>query len=118
LHGQQTAREHYAPYTNDEPTAVTIVFCERMHQMWLNVAVVIVSGIRALLRSVTGYPNVLSRIHLCVCGLYDDATNNSLHDIVWGVADRLCGLVVIVPGYLTVMYCDSCEVRTEFIYVM
>jgi hypothetical protein len=31
---------------------------------------------------------------------------------------RLCGLVVRVPGYETVMYCDSCEVRTEFIYVM
>jgi hypothetical protein len=32
--------------------------------------------------------------------------------------DRLCGLVVIVPGYRTEMYCASCEVRTEFIYVM
>jgi hypothetical protein len=32
--------------------------------------------------------------------------------------DRLCGLVVRVPGYTTEMYCDSCEVRTEFIYVM
>jgi hypothetical protein len=32
--------------------------------------------------------------------------------------DRLCGLVVRVPGYRTVMYCVSCEVRTEFIYVM
>jgi hypothetical protein len=32
--------------------------------------------------------------------------------------DRLCGLVVRVPGYITVMYCDSCDVRTEFIYVM
>jgi hypothetical protein len=29
--------------------------------------------------------------------------------------DRLCGLVVRVPGYRTEMYCDSCEVRTEFI---
>jgi hypothetical protein len=34
------------------------------------------------------------------------------------VKDRLCGLVVRVPGYWTEMYCDSCEVRTEFIYVM
>jgi hypothetical protein len=67
LHGQQTAREHYAPYTNDGPTAVTIVICERMHQLWLNVGVVIVSGIRASLRSVTGFPNVLSKIHLCIC---------------------------------------------------
>jgi hypothetical protein len=32
--------------------------------------------------------------------------------------DRLCGLVVRIPGYTTEMYCDSCEVRTEFIYVM
>jgi hypothetical protein len=30
----------------------------------------------------------------------------------------LCGLVVRVPGYITEMYCDSCEVRTEFMYVM
>jgi hypothetical protein len=33
-------------------------------------------------------------------------------------SDCLCGLVVRVPGYRTQMYCDSCEVRTEFIYVM
>jgi hypothetical protein len=33
-------------------------------------------------------------------------------------ADRLCGLVVRVPGYTMEMYCASCEVRTEFIYVM
>jgi hypothetical protein len=26
--------------------------------------------------------------------------------------------VVTVPGYRTEMYCASCEVRTEFIYVM
>jgi hypothetical protein len=32
--------------------------------------------------------------------------------------DRLCGLVVRVPGYRTEMYCVSCEVRTELIYVM
>jgi hypothetical protein len=32
--------------------------------------------------------------------------------------DRLCGLVVRVPGYRTEMYCVSSEVRTEFIYVM
>jgi hypothetical protein len=32
--------------------------------------------------------------------------------------DRLCGLVVRVPGYITEMCCVSCEVRTEFIYVM
>jgi hypothetical protein len=32
--------------------------------------------------------------------------------------DRLCGLVVRVLGYRTETYCASCEVRTEFIYVM
>jgi hypothetical protein len=33
-------------------------------------------------------------------------------------SDRLCGLVVRVPGYRAEMYCASCEVLTEFIYVM
>jgi hypothetical protein len=32
--------------------------------------------------------------------------------------DSLCGLVVRVPGYRKEMYCASCEVRTEFLYVM
>jgi hypothetical protein len=32
--------------------------------------------------------------------------------------DLLYGLVVRVPGYIIEMYCVSCEVRTEFIYVM
>jgi hypothetical protein len=32
--------------------------------------------------------------------------------------DRLCGLLVRVSDYSTMMYCDSCEVRTEFIYAM
>jgi hypothetical protein len=32
--------------------------------------------------------------------------------------DRLCGHVVRVPGYRMEMYCVSCEVQTEFIYVM
>jgi hypothetical protein len=41
--------------------------------------------------------------------------------LIFNPEDRsgiLCGLVVRVPGYTTEMYCDSCEVRTEFIYVM
>jgi hypothetical protein len=38
--------------------------------------------------------------------------------IVYDYMDRLCGLMVRVPGYTTEMYCASCEVRTEFIYVM
>jgi hypothetical protein len=33
-------------------------------------------------------------------------------------SDRLCGLVVRVPGYTTEMYCVCCEIRTEFIYDM
>jgi hypothetical protein len=36
--------------------------------------------------------------------------------IVW--LDSLCGLVVRVPGCRIEMYCVSCEVRTEFMYVM
>jgi hypothetical protein len=32
--------------------------------------------------------------------------------------DRLCGLVVRVSGYRSEMYCASCEIRAEFIYVM
>jgi hypothetical protein len=32
--------------------------------------------------------------------------------------DSPCGLVVKVPSYRTEMYCVSCEVRAEFIYVM
>jgi hypothetical protein len=30
----------------------------------------------------------------------------------------LCGIVIRVPGCRTEMYCVSCEVRTEFMYVM
>jgi hypothetical protein len=40
------------------------------------------------------------------------------HTSLTSLYDRLCGLVVIVPGYTTEMYCVSCKVRTEFIYVM
>jgi ribosomal protein S26 len=32
--------------------------------------------------------------------------------------DRLRGLAVRVPGYRTQIYCVSCEVRNEFIYVI
>jgi hypothetical protein len=34
------------------------------------------------------------------------------------VENRVCGLVVRVPSYRSEMYSASCEVRTEFIYVM
>jgi hypothetical protein len=32
--------------------------------------------------------------------------------------DRLCGLVVRVPDCRMEMYRASCEVRTEFVYIM
>jgi hypothetical protein len=31
--------------------------------------------------------------------------------------NRLCGLVVRVPGYRAEIYCASCEVQTEYIYI-
>lgn len=81
MHGQQTAREHCAWYINDGPTGVTIVIYERMHQLWLNVGVGIVSGIRGLLRTITGFPNILSHINVCVPGLFRDAIINLDHTI-------------------------------------
>jgi hypothetical protein len=41
----------------------------------------------------------------------------SLYSYVYAF-DRFFGLVVRVPAYITEMYCASCEVRTQFIYVM
>jgi hypothetical protein len=38
--------------------------------------------------------------------------------VIYKKVDRLCGLVVRVPGYRTEMYCASCEVRTDFIYML
>jgi hypothetical protein len=38
--------------------------------------------------------------------------------VMYKNVDGLCGLVVRVPAYWTEMYCVSCEVLTEFIYVM
>jgi hypothetical protein len=40
----------------------------------------------------------------------------NLYIVMQKKVDRLCGLVVRVPGYRTEVYCVSCEVRTEFIY--
>jgi hypothetical protein len=34
------------------------------------------------------------------------------------LSGRLCDLVVRGLGYITELYCASCEVRTEFMYVM
>jgi hypothetical protein len=39
-------------------------------------------------------------------------------NIFYTYIHRLCGLVVRVPGYSREMYCVSCEVGTEFTYVM
>jgi hypothetical protein len=44
--------------------------------------------------------------------------NAALSFYTFSCLDRLCGLVVRVPGYRTEIYCVSCEVRTEFIYVV
>jgi hypothetical protein len=38
--------------------------------------------------------------------------------VMYNKVDRLCGVVIRVPVYRTEMYCVSCEVRTEFTYVM
>jgi hypothetical protein len=40
-----------------------------------------------------------------------------IHGLVTPSQDRLCGIVVRVPGYTTEMYCASCEARTEYIYI-
>jgi hypothetical protein len=45
-------------------------------------------------------------------------TNTRLLLLMQLLFDHLCGLVIRVPCYITEMYCASCEVRTEFIYVM
>jgi hypothetical protein len=42
----------------------------------------------------------------------------SVFRILKAKTDRLCGLVVRVPGCRTEIYCASCEVRIEFIYAM
>jgi hypothetical protein len=53
-------------------------------------------------------------------------TNGQLHFYIYRLSttntclryDRLCSLVVRAPGYRMEMYCASCEVRTQFMYVM
>jgi cation diffusion facilitator CzcD-associated flavoprotein CzcO len=51
-------------------------------------------------------------------GLYEHikVRHNSLYISL--LKDRIWGLVVRVPGYITEKNCVSCEVRTEFMYVM
>jgi hypothetical protein len=50
----------------------------------------------------------------------DLVINPSTHESVnkatsKSINERLCGLVVRVPGYITEICCVSCEVRTKFI---
>jgi hypothetical protein len=47
------------------------------------------------------------------CRHYADIGRNTCNTYV-----LCCGLVVRVPDYTSEMYCVSCEVRSEFIYVM
>jgi hypothetical protein len=37
--------------------------------------------------------------------------------LMYNKAERLCGLVVKIPGCRKEMYRDSCEVRNEYIYI-
>jgi hypothetical protein len=49
---------------------------------------------------------------------YNNNNNNNNNNNHNNLQDRICGLVARAPGYWTEIYCASCEVRTEFIYVM
>jgi hypothetical protein len=65
-------------------------------------------------KSTTSHPSslisILTSSHLHSCLPFRFSYQNSV--------DRLSDLVVRVPGYRAKIYCVSCEVRTEFIYVM
>jgi hypothetical protein len=50
----------------------------------------------------------------CFCCLYSRCCVSNIGHILTN-KNRLCGLVVRVPGYTTEMYFVSCEVRTECI---
>jgi hypothetical protein len=52
------------------------------------------------------------------CGVNSASNRNEYQKQKNVSVNRLCGLVVRVPGYTTELYCASCEVRTEFMYVM
>jgi hypothetical protein len=60
------------------------------------------------------YTQQHSRLFCNVFAFKGLAIRNMFH----ALGDHFCGLVVRVSGYITEMYCASCEVRTEFIYVM
>jgi hypothetical protein len=74
-----------------------------------------------------GIHNVLVYLHgydwwlilwIVVCDLWNDHCVFQNKGKRSCPCDLLCGLVVRVTGYWTEMYCASCEVRTQFIYVM
>jgi hypothetical protein len=67
-------------------------------------------------RKLTPQPFVLEKSHMISSEQPNWILLNFL--LEWNDYDRLCGLVVRVPGCRTYMYCVSCEVRTEFINVM
>jgi hypothetical protein len=79
-----------------------------------------ISYCRYMFRPLFGHPQTKYTI-LVIGSYYTHNASVALYSIFitciirW---DRLRGLVVRVPGYRTEMYCASCEVRTEFIYVM
>jgi hypothetical protein len=69
---------------------------------------------RAVTMSVNRVRQVMARECVTHRLLYPAA----LEDVHREYRDHLYGLVVRVPGYTMEMYCVSCELRTEFIYVM
>jgi hypothetical protein len=69
--------------------------------------------IQHVLRTFVSFVSFSSAVTICV-----RIRIGVLRNIASYIYDRLCGVVVRVPGYTTEMYCASCEVRAEFIYVM
>jgi hypothetical protein len=64
-------------------------------------------------------------INLCPFAVRSDYTYCRTAELKWVINYKGCGrngslfnLVVRIPGYRTEMYCASCEVLTECIYVM
>jgi hypothetical protein len=97
------------PYTQHVFLFVTALYCDMFRFHW--------TIIRQCLYNLTKI--VILTIYL----QFYDTRNPNYYSIKSITHNRecnrpLCGLVVRVPGYRTEMYCVSCEVRTEFIYVM
>jgi hypothetical protein len=70
----------------------------------------------------TSYPELIMSFLWCIKIIATDVTqpekNLNFYKLLHYKTDHLCGLVVRVAGYWKEMYCVSCEVRTELIYVM